>query len=63
MQAALLGLVALILEAYPQIRTRTRQQPEAVKAILQASCVNLGMEAVVQGSGLPQADRALGGAA
>ncbi len=55
------GLVALILEAYPQIRTRTRQQPEMVKAILQASCVNLGMEAVVQGSGLPQADRALGG--
>lgn len=57
------ALAALILEAYPGIRTRTAQQPATVRAILQASCVNLGMSPVVQGNGLPRADWALSGAA
>jgi subtilisin family serine protease len=56
------ALAALILEAYPGIRTRTAQQPATVRAILQASCINLGMSPVVQGSGVPRADWALSGA-
>ena len=56
------ALAALILEAYPSIRTRTAQQPATVRAILQASCIDLGMSPVVQGRGVPRADSALAGA-
>lgn len=56
------ALAALILEAYPSIRTGDARQPEYVRSIIQGSAVNLGMPPLLQGSGLPQATRALAAA-
>lgn len=53
------ALVALILEAYPQIRTRDHNQSAYVRSILQASCIDTGLPQIIQGSGLPRADAAL----
>ncbi len=53
------ALAALILEAYPQIRTGDSQQAEYVKWILTNSAVDLGLPPFVQGRGLPLATRAL----
>jgi subtilisin family serine protease len=53
------SLVALILEAYPSLRTGDAQQVEGVRHILHAASVDLGMPARVQGRGLPMAPHAL----
>jgi subtilisin family serine protease len=56
------GLAALILEAYPGLRTGDSSQPEYVRSVLQASCSDLGMPPFLQGYGLPSAPRALASA-
>jgi subtilisin family serine protease len=56
------ALVALILEANPAIRTGDPGQPEAVKAMLYKSSVNLGMPPHIQGRGFPLATMALAAA-
>ncbi len=56
------ALTALILEAYPTIRTGDSQQPEYVRSILTGAAANLGMPAFIQGAGLPLAPRALAAA-
>lgn len=56
------ALVALILEAYPAIRTGDARQPEYVRSILRGASVNLGMPPLLQGYGLPLATRALAAA-
>jgi subtilisin family serine protease len=56
------GLIALVLEAYPTIRTGDPLQTETVKSILFNACVDLGMPPLIQGRGLPLATRALAGA-
>ncbi len=53
------ALAALILEAYPTIRSGDPQQPEAVKALLTGACADLGMPPELQGRGLPLAHQAL----
>lgn len=53
------GLAALILEAYPEIRTGDAWQPYYVRETLQASCADLGLPAEMQGAGLPNAEAAL----
>lgn len=53
------ALVALILEAYPSIRSGDPQQPEAVKALLTGACADLGMPPEFQGRGLPLVHQAL----
>ena len=53
------GLIALILEAFPSIRTGDPQQPENVKSILYDASVDLGISPLIQGRGLPLATRAL----
>jgi subtilisin family serine protease len=53
------ALVALILEAYPAIRTGDAQQVEFVRQILRGAAVNLGMPPTIQGYGLPLATNAL----
>lgn len=53
------ALVALILEAYPAVRTGDAQQVEYVRQILHGSAVDLGMPADIQGRGLPMAPNAL----
>ena len=56
------ALVALILEAYPWIRTGDARQPEYVRTILRRASVNLGMPPTLQGHGLPLATRSLAAA-
>jgi subtilisin family serine protease len=56
------ALVALILEASPYIRTGDAQQVEYVRSILQSSAADLGMPPMIQGRGLPLANRALAAA-
>jgi hypothetical protein len=56
------SLAALILQAYPSIRTGDAQQPELVKAIINEGCVDLGMPPLLQGAGLPSAPRSLAAA-
>jgi hypothetical protein len=53
------GLSALIVQAYPSIRTGDPQQVEAVRSILMKSAVDLGLPPQIQGSGLPLAPNAL----
>ena len=53
------GLIALILEAYPEIRTGDAAQTETVKSILLNACVDMGMPPFIQGYGLPLATEAL----
>jgi subtilisin family serine protease len=53
------GLIALIIEAYPELRTGDAVQAETVKSILLNSCVDLGMPWFIQGCGLPLATEAL----
>ena len=47
------ALAALILEAYPLIRTGDTQQPEFVRAILRSAATDLGLPRPIQGYGLP----------
>lgn len=56
------SLVALLLEAYPFLRTGDQQQAEAVKSILYDAAVDLGMPPQIQGRGLPVVSRALAAA-
>ena len=56
------ALVALVLEAYPAIRTGQATQVEYVRSILNCASMPLGMPAYVQGRGLPLAAPALGAA-
>lgn len=56
------ALAALILEAYPTIRTGDSRQPEFVRSIIGGSAANLGMPPALQGRGLPLAARALAAA-
>jgi hypothetical protein len=53
------GLAALILEAYPELRTCDRRQVETVRRYLQTSAIDLGLPAEFQGAGLPNAAGAL----
>lgn len=53
------SLAALVLEAYPHLRTGDEGQPEAVRAVLRASAFDLGLPPEFQGAGLPSAIRAL----
>lgn len=53
------GLAGLILEAYPEIRTGDRQQPELVRSILESASIDLGLPPEMQGAGLPNAALAL----
>jgi hypothetical protein len=53
------GLVALILEAYPEIRTGDGWQPYYVREILRDSATDIGLPIEMQGAGLPNADLAL----
>ena len=53
------ALVALVLEAYPMIRTGDAQQPELVRYVLDFAAADLGMPPEIQGQGLPLAPRAL----
>jgi subtilisin family serine protease len=63
MAAAMVSsLVALILEAYPTIRTGDAQQVEWVRQILYGASVDLGMPPEIQGRGLPMATFALAAA-
>lgn len=57
------ALATLILQAYPTIRTGDAFQPEMVKAIIKAGCLDLRLPPMLQGSGLPQATRILPAAA
>ncbi len=53
------GLVALILEAYPEIRTGDNYQPYYASEILKSTATNLGLPKHRQGAGLPNAELAL----
>ncbi len=53
------GLVALILEAYPEIRTGDGRQPYYVRQILADSAIDIGLPVELQGLGLPNAALAL----
>jgi Subtilase family len=57
--ATVCAVVALILEAYPQLRTADPAQPEAVRSILHQSAYDLGMPPYIQGAGLPLCPHAL----
>jgi hypothetical protein len=54
------ALAALILEAYPAIRTGDAAQPEFLRSIISGAALNLGLPPTVQGFGVPQALTALG---
>lgn len=56
------ALAALILEAYPQIRTGDSRQPDFVRSIIGGAAINLGLPPTIQGRGLPLATRALSAA-
>lgn len=53
------GLVALILEAYPEITTGDGWQPYYVREILRDSATDIGLPLEMQGAGLPNAELAL----
>jgi len=59
---AVAGLAALILEAYPEIRTGDEWQPYYVRSIISGSSTDTGLPQEMQGAGLPRADLALAGA-
>jgi len=56
------GLAALILDAYPEIRTGDYKQPQYVLEIIKSSATDLGLSGELQGAGLINAERALGAA-
>ena len=56
------GLAALILEAYPEIRTGDGWQPYYVREIIRASAMDIGLPPEMQGAGLPNAEFALANA-
>jgi subtilisin family serine protease len=56
------ALAALVLEAYPQIRSGRADQVEWMRSVLNYASVPLGMGPGIEGSGLPMAPRALAGA-
>ena len=56
------GLAALILEAYPEIRTGDGWQPYYVRKIIRDSATDIGLPPEMQGAGLPNAEIALGSA-
>lgn len=56
---AVSGLAALILEAYPEIRTGDEWQPYYVREIINGSAADIGLPQEMQGAGLPKADLAL----
>lgn len=53
------GLAALILEAYPEIRTGDGWQPYYVRKIIRESTTDIGLPPEMQGAGLPNAELAL----
>ncbi len=53
------GLAALVLEAYPGIRTGDAAQPAQVRHILAANATDLGLPPELQGAGLANAGLAL----
>jgi subtilisin family serine protease len=53
------AVAALVLEAYPQIRTGNTAQSDAVRWLVSSSAVSLGLDPVVQGRGLPYAGMVL----
>ena len=53
------GLAALVLCAYPEIKTGDARQWRAIHEILRASALNLSLPDAIQGAGIPQANRAL----
>ncbi len=59
---AVAGLAALILEAYPEIRTGDEWQPYYVRSIINGSATDIGLPREMQGAGLPRADLALAAA-
>lgn len=56
------GLTALILEAYPEIRTGDGWQPYYVREIIRNSATDIGLHPEMQGAGLPNAEVALASA-
>lgn len=56
------ALCALILQAYPQLRTGDASQVEGVRSVLFSACQDLGLPPALQGRGLPSVPRALGAA-
>lgn len=60
---AVTGLLALVLEAFPMLRTSGLDQFEALRWILAAGAVDTGMPPAIQGAGLPTAARMLAAAA
>lgn len=56
------GLAALILDAFPEIRTGDYKQPQYVLEIIKSSATDLGLPGELQGAGLINAERALGAA-
>ncbi len=53
------GLAALVLGAYPEIRTGDSRQSQAIHEILEASALDLSLPTAIQGAGVPQANQAL----
>lgn len=53
------GLAALVLEAYPELRSGDAAQPEQVRAIVTGSAADLGLPRELQGAGLVNAALAL----
>ena len=56
------ALVALVMEAYPHLRTADPSQPEAIRTLLYHSAYDLGMPVSLQGAGMPLCPQALGAA-
>ncbi len=56
------GLLALVLELYPGLRTGTRAQSEALRWVASAAAVNTGIPPHFQGRGLPTMPRMLAAA-
>jgi subtilisin family serine protease len=53
------GLLALVLELYPGLRTGTRAQSDALRWLAMAAAASTGMPTAVQGRGLPTLPRLL----
>ena len=53
------GIVVLVLEALPELRTADAEQPRRVRAVLCDSAIDLGLAAEAQGRGLVNAALAL----
>jgi hypothetical protein len=51
--AVITGLSALIIEAFPEIKTGDYRQSLAVKRLLKQSCFDIGLPCFMQGSGYP----------